>query len=84
MPDLIDVIDEHLETKLSRMEFKLFTYFLDNQGELVTYTKIAFALWGETDDYYGRNMSRELIFRLRKKIGAERIVTVRGRGYIYL
>lgn len=84
LPDPITVIDDHIEIKLTPRESELFKLLVDNQGKLMTYGRLNFELWNEPDEHYASEMLAPLCKKLRDKIGAERVVTVRGRGYIYL
>ena len=65
---------------LSRQEFRLLHLFLRRSGQVLSQTEIL-------DDLYTLGDEREpntvevLIGRLRRKIGRERITTLRGQGY---
>lgn len=83
LPDPIMAIDGEVELQLTPMEAKLLVLLINNQGILMTHERLAYELWGEADEYLSKEMTRPLCSRLRKKIGAGRIETIWGRGYIY-
>ncbi len=65
---------------LQRQEFKLLEYLLRHAGQVVTRTMLLENVWGFHFDP-GSNVVDSHISRLRSKIGAELIQTVRGAGY---
>lgn len=69
--------------KLDPKEYEILKFFLERPGERVERTEIGRAVWKEKwTDKYDWVLS-QTILRLRKKIGTERIKTVRGIGYIF-
>ena len=66
---------------LSQLEFRLLNYLAHQKGRAVPASELAEHLYGasEADD---SNAIEQLVVRLRRKIGAERIATRRGFGYI--
>ncbi len=69
--------------KLDPKEFQILQLFLERPGERLERAEIGKAVWKDKwVDKYGWVLN-QTIFRLRKKIGRERIKTVRGIGYIF-
>jgi DNA-binding response OmpR family regulator len=66
--------------RLSPLEFRLLDYLVHNAGRAVPTHEIADHLYGAADSG-GANAIEALITRLRRKVGAETIVTRRGFGY---
>ena len=67
--------------ELSKNEFLLLKYFLENAGKILSRDEIIKKVWGE--DYYIEDNSVDVYVRhLRSKFGDEKIKTVRGMGYI--
>ena len=67
--------------ELSKNEFLLLKYFLENVGSVLTRDDIIRTVWGE--DYYIEENSVDVYVRhLRAKFGADCIKTVRGMGYL--
>lgn len=65
---------------LQRQEFKLLEYLLRHTGQVVTRTMLLENVWGYHFDPR-TNVVESHISRLREKIGADLIQTVRGAGY---
>ena len=66
---------------LSKNEFLLLKYFLENVGKILGRDEIIRTVWGE--DYFIEENSVDVYVRhLRSKFGDEVIKTVRGMGYI--
>ena len=65
---------------LQRQEFKLLEYLLRHAGQVVTRTMLLENVWGFHFDPR-TNVVESHISRLRSKIGADLIETVRGAGY---
>lgn len=79
--DEMKVTDGTKAVELSRNEFLLLKYFLENKGKILGRDDIIRTVWGE--DYYIEENSVDVYVRhLRTKFGAESIKTVRGMGYI--
>lgn len=69
--------------KLDPKEFQILELFLGRPGERLERAEIGKAVWKDKwVDKYGWVLN-QTILRLRKKIGRERIRTVRGIGYIF-
>ncbi|AKE39854.1 Response regulator with CheY-like receiver domain and winged-helix DNA-binding domain [Corynebacterium camporealensis] len=67
--------------ELSSREFKLLEVFLRHPGQVLSRAQLLSQVW-EMDFDPGSNVVDVYIRTLRKKIGAERIQTVRGAGYL--
>jgi two-component system OmpR family response regulator len=65
---------------LSRQEFRLLHLFLRRAGQVLSQADILDDLYA-LDDEREPNTVEVLIGRLRRKIGRERITTLRGSGY---
>jgi two-component system OmpR family response regulator len=65
---------------LSKQEFRLLHLFLRRAGQVLSQTDILEDLYA-LDDEREPNTVEVLIGRLRRKIGRERITTLRGLGY---
>jgi DNA-binding response OmpR family regulator len=68
------------DVRLTEREFDLLRAFIDARGEVVTRDQLLQAVWGLGFDP-GTNVVEVYVGYLRKRLGAERIRTVRGRGY---
>jgi DNA-binding response OmpR family regulator len=68
------------QVELSAREFTLCETFLRNPGQVLTREQLLSNVWGYDFDP-GSNVVDVYVGYLRKKIGAARIVTVRGMGY---
>ena len=68
-------------TELSKNEFLLLKYFLENVGKILSRDEIIKTVWGE--EYYIEENSVDVYVRhLRAKFGDSVVKTVRGMGYI--
>jgi two-component system, OmpR family, copper resistance phosphate regulon response regulator CusR len=67
-------------SELSAREFALAEMFLRNPGQVLSREQILSSVWGFDFDP-GSNVVDVYVRYLRKKLGAERIATVRGMGY---
>jgi two-component system OmpR family response regulator len=65
---------------LTAREYSILEYLALHRGELVTRTALYEHLFDENDDTLS-NLLDVHVFSLRKKLGAELIVTRRGQGY---
>ena len=68
--------------ELSRREFVLLKILMENAGKVVTREKITQSLYGWGDDI-DSNALEVHIHNLRKKLGSNAIITLRGVGYMY-
>ena len=66
---------------LSQLEFRLLNYLAHQKDRAVPAGELAEHLYGATEPE-DNNAIEQLIVRLRRKIGAERIETRRGFGYL--
>lgn len=74
---------EEKEIELSALEFRLLEYFVQNAGKTLSRDELAQNVWERRD---GMEFSRTVdiyVGYLRKKLGAERIVTKKGFGYLF-
>ncbi|HEY8889732.1 MAG TPA: response regulator transcription factor [Clostridium sp.] len=70
----------NIEIILTKKEFEMLCYFIDNKNNLVSRDQILDTVWG--DDYFGSDrVVDDVIRRLRKKIDKFTIETVYGYGY---
>jgi two-component system, OmpR family, copper resistance phosphate regulon response regulator CusR len=67
-------------SELSAREFALAEMFLRNPGQVLSREQILSSVWGFDSDP-GSNVVDVYVRYLRRKLGAERIATVRGMGY---
>lgn len=77
--ELGDVIVDGVPVSLSPTEFALLTALLAEPGATVSHEELATQVWSEPAS---ANLVQVYISYLRRKIGAERIRTVRGAGYV--
>lgn len=66
---------------LSPLEFRLLRYLLHHQGRIVSQGELVDHVYGGERDP-DSNSIEVLIARLRRKVGADAIVTRRGHGYV--
>lgn len=66
--------------ELTAREYSLVETFLLNPGRVLSREELLEAVWGENMDA-GSNVVEVYMRYLRKKLGSERFVTVRGVGY---
>lgn len=66
--------------ELTAREYSLVETFLLNPGRVLSRDELLEAVWGENMDA-GSNVVEVYMRYLRKKLGSERFVTVRGVGY---
>ncbi len=70
------------EVKLAKKEFELLWLLVRNRSSVVSRDRILSVVWQMSDEIETRTVDTH-IRNLRKKIGADRIVTVVGFGYRY-
>ena len=68
---------------LSKKEWLLLAFFLENPRRILTREQLLEAVWGQDGQFVDDNTVPVNISRLRNKIAAEEIQTVRGMGYIW-
>ena len=79
-PRLARVCRDGIEVKLTSHEFRVLSYLMHHRGRVVSQSELAehiYALDAERDS----NTMEVFIARLRRKLGANIIETVRGLGY---
>lgn len=69
------------EIPLTPTEFQLLTTLIANRGSVVTRSALLQHIWDCDGNFIDDNTLSVHISRLREKIGAEHIATVRGAGY---
>jgi DNA-binding response OmpR family regulator len=65
---------------LSAREFALLEVFVRNQGQVLSQPQLLDRVWGYDFDG-GSNVVEVYVSQLRRKLGSDRIETVRGAGY---
>ncbi len=79
--DEMRVTCEGKPVELSKNEFLLLKYFLENAGKILSRDDIIKSVWGQ--EYYIEENSVDVYVRhLRSKFGTDLVKTVRGMGYI--
>lgn len=74
------VTRDGMPLRLTAMEYRILAYLMHRTGRVVSRTELSEHVYdGETDRDF--NSLEVIIGRLRRKIGAEAIETLRGRGY---
>jgi two-component system copper resistance phosphate regulon response regulator CusR len=68
------------EIDLTDREFRLLETLLTHPGEVLSRDDLIASVWGEEADV-ARNIVEVYVSSLRRKLGAERIETIRGVGY---
>lgn len=66
---------------LTPTEFQILSALVQNNGVIVTRASLLQRIWDNDESFIDDNTLSVHISRLRDKIGAERIATVRGVGY---
>lgn len=67
---------------LSKMEFKLLVFLVQNQGKVLSKETIMERVWGEVDLFKESRSVDIYVGYLRKKFSQNLIETVRGVGYM--
>jgi two-component system OmpR family response regulator len=68
------------ELSLSRQEFDLLVYLVNHADRVVNYEELWKMVW-RYDGPVDKGTIQKALSRLRKKVGGERVVCVRGEGY---
>ncbi len=76
------IIKDAKEFTLTTKDTLLLSYFLNNQGRLISNEELSQNIW-EFDSQPSNATLRSHIRTLREFIGKEKIITIRGEGYIY-
>lgn len=66
---------------LTAREFDLLAFLADSPRRVFSRNQLLGQVWGSSGDWQGEATVTEHVHRLRQKVGADRIVTVRGVGY---
>lgn len=66
--------------RLTSLEYRLLHYLMLHAGRVVSRTDLVEHLYDQDFDRDSNTME-VIVARLRKKLGAERILTLRGLGY---
>ena len=66
--------------KLTSLEFRLLAYLMHHNGKVVSRTELVEHLYDQDFDR-DSNTIEVFVTRIRKKLGAEVITTIRGLGY---
>ncbi|HHB13454.1 MAG TPA: response regulator transcription factor [Chromatiales bacterium] len=72
------------EVHLSASELRLLRYFMENSGKVLSRARLLRALLGDAEEQVSSNLLDVHIHHLRRKLGAHRIKTVRGMGYLFM
>lgn len=67
------------EIALTQMEIEIFEYLIENKNKLISKDKLGLLIY--KDDFTNENALKNIIYRLRKKIGKEFIINDRNLGY---
>lgn len=67
--------------ELTAQEYRILAYLMHRQGEIVSRTELCDHVY-ERDADRDSNVLDVLVSRIRRKIGASMITTVRGRGFL--
>jgi len=70
-----------VQVSLSQLEFRLLNYLAHQRGRAVPASELADHLYG-ANEVNDNNSIEQLVVRLRRKLGATRIETKRGFGYL--
>ncbi len=67
------------EVYLTHIEIEIFEYFINKKNQIITKDKLATIIY--KDEYISENALKNVIYRLRKKIGKDLIKNDRNLGY---
>lgn len=81
-PEEMKVIQNEVEVQLSKLEFNLLLFFVQNQGRIHTKEEIVERVWGEIDMFKESRTLDVYVSYLRKKLWKDIVETVRWTGYI--
>jgi DNA-binding response OmpR family regulator len=68
---------------LTKREFELLAYLADNPGRVVGTPELLERVWQSSTEWQDPSTVKEHVRRLRAKVGAEVIKTLRGSGYLF-
>lgn len=66
---------------VTKTEFQILSALISNNGIIVTRAMLLQSIWDDNGDFIDDNTLSVHVSRLREKIGAEHIKTIRGIGY---
>ena len=66
---------------VTKTEFQILSTLMKNSGAIVSRSSLLQNIWDDNGNFIDDNTLSVHISRLREKIGAQKIVTVRGVGY---
>lgn len=70
---------DNKEIYLTHIEIEIFEYFINKKNQLITKDELATIIY--KDEYINENALKNVIYRLRKKIGKDLIKNERNLGY---
>jgi two-component system OmpR family response regulator len=76
------LLDDGREIDLTGTEFRLLRYFMLHPGSVLSKTRLTEHVYDQDFDR-DSNLIEVYVRRLREKLGAERIETRRGQGYVF-
>ena len=71
------------QRKLTGTEFRLLRYLMMNPDRVLSKASLTEHIWDDEHEH-DSNLLEVYVRRLREKIGAERILTRRGQGYVFV
>ncbi len=80
-PQNITVMKNGKNIFVTPTEFQILSILIRNNGIIVTRNTLLQNIWDDNNNFIDSNTLSVHISRLREKIGAEHIVTIRGVGY---
>ncbi len=80
-PQNITVMKNGKNIFVTPTEFQILSILIRNNGIIVTRNTLLQNIWDDNNNFIDDNTLSVHISRLREKVGAEHIVTVRGVGY---
>ena len=69
---------------LSKKEWQLLLYFMENAGQILSKEQILEHVWDVDGQFVDDNTVPVNVSRLKRKIGGEYIENVRGMGYLWI
>ena len=66
---------------VTKTEFQILSMLIRNNGAIVTRSSLLQSIWDDSGNFIDDNTLSVHVSRLREKIGADKIATVRGIGY---
>lgn len=80
--DKMEVYQSGKEVQLSKLEFQLLVYIMQNNSRVISKTELQEKVWGEYDVFEESRSVDIYIWYLRKKLWKDVVKTVRWLGYI--